>query len=74
MRAILLGLLLVPKMAVVQGALLASRSGNSVSGKGTNTAFLDCLAAISPASTCAAPRVVAESLDAQLYAQDRQYV
>jgi len=73
MRAILLGLLLVPKMAVVQGALLASRSGKSVSGKGTNTAFLDCLAAISPA-TCAAPRVVAESLDAQLYAQDRQYV
>ena len=74
MRAILLGLLLVPKIALVQSALLAFQSGKSVSGKSTNTAFLECLAAISPASTCAAPRVVAESLDAQLYAQDRQYV
>ena len=69
MRAMLLGLLLL-----AQSALLASASGRGWSGKGTNTAFLECLAAISPASTCAAPRVVAESLDAQLYAQDRQYV
>lgn len=61
-------------LMVVQGALLTGRPGKVSSTKGISAAFLECLAAINPEATCAATRVIADSLDAELYDQERQYV
>ncbi|EWM20212.1 fad linked oxidase domain protein [Nannochloropsis gaditana] len=61
-------------LMVVQGALLTGRPGKVSSTKGISAAFLECLAAINPEATCAATRVIADSLDAELYDQERQNV